>query len=80
MAMATSQTGKTSNEMEGPMTQDRFEYVSENQLTDAEIAAGERSGQLKLWRVDADGRRWFVRQNCRPIHGVPDSAKEIVPK
>ena len=59
------------------MTQDKFAFVSDKQMTDAELAAAERSGSLKFWRRDAAGVRWFLRRNCGLIVGVPDDEKLI---
>jgi hypothetical protein len=38
-----------------------LEFVSEDKLTAEQINAGLDNCSLKLWRTDADGKRWFKR-------------------
>ncbi len=48
------------------------EYLCELDLTEAEIAAGKESGQLELWREDADGNQWYRAARQPVIYGVGD--------
>lgn len=59
------------------------EYLPAHRMTDQEIQAGEQTGDLVPWRIDASGEQWYRRVKAtgaaalQPIHGVPNTENFI---
>jgi hypothetical protein len=43
-------------------------YIPQTKLSEQEIIAGIRSGELKVWNVDGNGVQWFIRGDDEPSY------------